>query len=142
MTRPPTIEEILDYCLANPEGLSTQQLLDKFPEHSERLQYLLAVAAGIPDLVASVPSVPPDRKVAMRQRLMAAAEAAEASRATRPNLVLLNGNADHAPEGSISSQQPAITNEDTPPVPGLRTIQAGRSVPTARRPALTFKRVV
>jgi hypothetical protein len=82
MTKRPTpprgsrIEEALDYCLANPDGLSAQQLLDEFPEHRERLQPLLRVAYGISHAPSS--TVPVERKAAMKQRLMdAAAEAAQ-----------------------------------------------------------------
>src|SRR5437868_5042275 len=95
MTRPRTIEEVLDYCLANPEGLSTDELLAMFPEHRDRLQTLLSVAAGLEELMPA--PVPEDRKASMKQRLIDAASAVTTSRAARPVLILLNGKSDHAP---------------------------------------------
>ena len=71
MAKRPKIEEALDYCLDNPDRLSAPQLLDRFPEHGEKLQPLLTVASSIGS--ALPPPVPVDRKAAMKQRLMEAA---------------------------------------------------------------------
>lgn len=66
-----TLQEALNYCLENPEGLSTEQLLDKFPRHREELASLLAFDSR---LAASLPTrMSPDRSAAIKQRLMAKA---------------------------------------------------------------------
>jgi len=68
-----TIQEALNYCLENPEGLSAEELLSKFPEYQEELASLLGLVASVGTLAA--PSVPADRRAAMKARLMAAAAA-------------------------------------------------------------------
>jgi predicted ATPase len=67
-------QEALDYCLANPDRLSAAELLARFPAYREDLEPLLVLG----DLLrqAPVPAVPPDRRAAMRRRLIAAAERA------------------------------------------------------------------
>ena len=67
-------QEALDYCLANPDNLSAAELLARFPAYQEELQPLLALG----DLLrqAPAPAVPPDRRAAMRRRLLAAADRA------------------------------------------------------------------
>ncbi|MGA7730965.1 MAG: DUF5667 domain-containing protein [Chloroflexia bacterium] len=66
-----SIQEALDYCLENPEGLGAQELLDKFPQYREELQPLLGLAQQI-----TTELVPPPlgigRREAMKARLVAA----------------------------------------------------------------------
>ncbi len=68
-----TIQEALDFCLENPEGLSQEELLARFPGYRVELASLLGLATGIKSL--AVPSVPPDRREAMKARLLSAASA-------------------------------------------------------------------
>src|SRR5215210_273118 len=76
-----TIQDALDYCLGNPDGLSVEQLLAKFPEYRDELQPLLVLSANIVPL--EPPPVPVERRMAMKQRLMdAAAASASASAAS------------------------------------------------------------
>src|SRR5687768_8338859 len=70
----PSVEEALDYCLANPEGLSVEELLQRFPEHREELQPLLALSANIVQIaLLETPPVPAERRAAMKARLQDAA---------------------------------------------------------------------
>ncbi|MEO6457418.1 MAG: DUF5667 domain-containing protein [Chloroflexia bacterium] len=69
-----TIQDALDYCLVNPDGLSVEELLMKFPEYRDELQPMLALSVNIATL--EPPPVPVDRRAAMKQRLMASASAA------------------------------------------------------------------
>jgi hypothetical protein len=72
-----SIEEALDYCLANPDGLSAAQLLAKFPQHSAELQPLLALQPGLAQLASiEPPPVSDARREAMKSRIQAAAQAA------------------------------------------------------------------
>src|SRR5437899_353199 len=80
MARRLTIEEALDYCLSNPDRLSVQQLLSRFPEHREKLEPLLTRAFSISD--ALPPPVPAERMAAMKQRLMDAAASGAVQRGT------------------------------------------------------------
>ena len=73
-----TVQDALEYCLANPDNLSAQELADRFPEYREELEPLLALAASVH---STVPSVAPDRRAAMKSRLM---QAAAAQQATQP----------------------------------------------------------
>src|SRR6476646_1697318 len=66
-----TIQDALDYCLENPEGLSAEELLSRFPEYREELASLLGFAAGLGSL--EPPAVPVARRAAMKARLMDAA---------------------------------------------------------------------
>src|SRR4051812_16387667 len=66
-----TIQDALDYCLENPEGLSAEELLSRFPEYREELASLLGFAAGLGAL--EPPAVPAARRAAMKARLMEAA---------------------------------------------------------------------
>lgn len=68
-----TIQEALDYCLANPDGLSAEELLKRFPEYRDELQPLLAISADLASITP--PPVPDDRRTLMKQRLMRAASA-------------------------------------------------------------------
>ena len=74
-----TIQDALDYCLANPDGLSTSQLLARFPEQAEQLQSLLQLAQNVEKI--GPPSVPTERREAMKQRLVQAAAARQATQA-------------------------------------------------------------
>jgi hypothetical protein len=75
-----TIEEALDYCLENPDGLSPQELLDMFPAYRDELAPLLGIGAGIASV--SPPHVPFERRAAMKARLMDAAAASILQSAT------------------------------------------------------------
>ena len=77
-----TIQDALDYCLVNPDGLSVEELLAKFPEYRAELQPLLALSANIATL--EPPPVPADRRAAMKQRLMGVASAAAPTVAVIP----------------------------------------------------------
>src|SRR5690242_2957286 len=68
-----TIQEALNYCLDNPDNLSSQDLLSKFPEYREELEPLLGLGTSI--AAVTLPPVAPERRSAMKQRLLAAAEA-------------------------------------------------------------------
>jgi hypothetical protein len=68
-----TIQDALDYCLENPEGLTVEELLARFPEYREELGSLLGLAATI--ITSTGPAVPAQRREAMKARLMQAASA-------------------------------------------------------------------
>lgn len=68
---PQTIQDALDYCLVNPDNLSAQELLARFPEYRRELGPLLALSTGLRGL--NPPPVPDARRTAMKQRLMQAA---------------------------------------------------------------------
>lgn len=88
MAKQVTIEDALDYCLANPDGLSNEELLARFSQHREELQPLLTLGTSIQNIAP--PPVPTERRAAMKSRLMSAAassqstEAAPAVLSTRP----------------------------------------------------------
>jgi hypothetical protein len=71
-----TIQDALDYCLVNPDDLSAQELLIRFPDYRQELEPLLAIGASIRSL--NPPAVPGARRAAMKQRLMMAATNAAA----------------------------------------------------------------
>src|SRR6266568_87544 len=76
-----TIQDALDYCLENPEGLRAEELLNRFPQYREELAPLLGLAAGIATATGpAMPAVPAGRREALKARLMgaAAAQAAQA----------------------------------------------------------------
>ncbi|HEY0072303.1 MAG TPA: DUF5667 domain-containing protein, partial [Chloroflexia bacterium] len=77
-----TLQEALEYCLDNPEGLETEELLDKFPESREELVPLLALCGLISE---AVPPVPQERKEAIKGRIMAAAVARQQAMAGTQN---------------------------------------------------------
>jgi|GEM_PF-5610846 len=79
MAKRVTIQDALDYCLANPEGLSSDELLGKFPQYRAELQPLLTLGASIQSI--SPPPVPMDRRAAMKARLMSAAAAQQPTQA-------------------------------------------------------------
>ncbi len=79
------IQDALDYCLENPEGLSAEQLLGRFPEYRDELAPLLGLATSIEELTP--PAVSAVRRDAMKARLMHAAQAARPIEPTRPALV-------------------------------------------------------
>lgn len=66
-----TIQDALDYCLENPEGLSAEELLGKFPDYREELAPMLGLAARVMELDA--PTVPATRRASMKARLVAQA---------------------------------------------------------------------
>ncbi|MDQ6695528.1 MAG: DUF5667 domain-containing protein, partial [Chloroflexota bacterium] len=74
-----SVQDALDYCLANPDGLSVEGLLAKFPAFSAELQPLLTL--GITIQRATPPPVPADRRSAMQARLLDAATHQQAARA-------------------------------------------------------------
>ncbi|MEO8285382.1 MAG: DUF5667 domain-containing protein [Chloroflexota bacterium] len=73
-----TIQDALDYCLANPDDLGVEELLDKFPEYRDQLGPLLGLASRFETLVP--PAIPVSRRDAIKSRVVAAAEAAQAAR--------------------------------------------------------------
>ncbi len=40
---PLTVQEALEYCLQNPDALTTEQLLAQFPQYAQELAQLLAL---------------------------------------------------------------------------------------------------
>jgi hypothetical protein len=84
MMEPSSLEQALKYCLENPDNLSTRQLLDKFPEHREELEPLLAFDTRLKDALTG--SIPAESKAAMKQRLVnvAVARQMEAQGKERP----------------------------------------------------------
>ncbi|HUP28018.1 MAG TPA: DUF5667 domain-containing protein [Chloroflexia bacterium] len=67
-----TVQDALDYCLANPDGLSVAELLNRFPQYREELEPLLALGMNIP---SAIPFIEPLDRAAMKQRLMNVAAA-------------------------------------------------------------------
>lgn len=67
---PISLQDALDYCLENPDGLSVQDLLDSFPEHREELAALLGLSAVI---ASTPPPVPGARRSAIKARVVSAA---------------------------------------------------------------------
>jgi Domain of unknown function (DUF5667) len=74
-----SIQEALDYCLENPDGLGAQELLDKFPQYREELQPLLGLAHQITAELMP-PTAAVGRREAMKARLVSAAASAQATR--------------------------------------------------------------
>ena len=69
-----SVQEALDYCLTNPDGLGAEELLAKFPEYREELQPLLALSATLVQVAGEEPPpVPAERRAAMKARLHTAA---------------------------------------------------------------------
>lgn len=77
------IQDVIDYCCGNPDGLDTEELLGRFPEYREQLVPLLALC----NLVNDVPRVPAHRYEAMKQRVMSAAVANQAAQTTQVSQV-------------------------------------------------------
>ncbi|HET9492989.1 MAG TPA: DUF5667 domain-containing protein [Chloroflexia bacterium] len=67
---PLSIQDALDYCLENPDGLSAHELLEAFPQFREDLAPLLGLTAAIE---SAPPPVPADRRAAMKARIVTAA---------------------------------------------------------------------
>jgi hypothetical protein len=67
-----SIQEALDYCLVNPDNLSTPQLLDRFPQYRSELSDMLGLAGEVTAI--SPPSISAQRREAMKTRLMLATE--------------------------------------------------------------------
>lgn len=70
-----TAQDALEYCLENPDGLGVEEMLERFPDHREELQQLLALSSQIQEITP--PPVPAERRAAMKSRLMDAAAAAQ-----------------------------------------------------------------
>lgn len=66
-----TPEEAFRYCLENPDNLSAEQLLAKFPGYREELQSLLALDGSMSSALPH--SMHPDKHTALKAQLMAAA---------------------------------------------------------------------
>lgn len=73
MAQEVTIEQALDYCLANPDKLGAQELLDMFPAYREELAPLLALAQSVEAVPA--PALGGERRAAIKSRLVSAAAA-------------------------------------------------------------------
>src|SRR3954447_9785798 len=104
-----TIQDALDYCLGNPEGLSAQQLLERFPEYRDELAPLLGLASQIN--VLSAPAISPARREAMKASLIAAAAAHHShnGKATAETLAL--------PVQAVVPAPTAITSRRKRPLP-------------------------
>lgn len=70
-----TVQDAIDYCCTNPDGLDTEELLSKFPEYRDELVPLLALC----NLIEEIPRVPPQRYETMKHRIMAAAAVSQAA---------------------------------------------------------------
>lgn len=78
-----SIQEALDYCLENPDGLSAQELLDRFPQYRAELSDMLLFANELAEITP--PPVMLERREAMKSRIMMAAQTqANAARVARP----------------------------------------------------------
>ncbi len=65
---PVSIEQALQYCLENPDNLSTSELLSKFPEYRGELEPLLAFDT---QLKSALPhEMPAESKAFVKQRLV------------------------------------------------------------------------
>jgi hypothetical protein len=67
---PISLQDALDYCLENPDGLSAQELLEAFPQFRGELALLLGLTAAIE---SAAPSVPAANRAAMKARIVSAA---------------------------------------------------------------------
>ena len=65
---PVSIEQALQYCLENPDNLSTGQLLSKFPEYWEELEPLLAFDTRLKSALPH--EMPAETKTLVKQRLV------------------------------------------------------------------------
>jgi hypothetical protein len=73
-----SIEQALQYCLDNPDNLSTEQLLSKFPQYREELASMLAFDS---QLNSALPlGMPEDSKAQIKQRLINRVTARQADR--------------------------------------------------------------
>ncbi|MDQ3706782.1 MAG: DUF5667 domain-containing protein [Chloroflexota bacterium] len=97
-----TLQDALDYCIFNPDGLEMDELLAKFPESREELVPLLALCGLISE---AVPPVPQERREAMKGRLQDAALA-------RQQAMTASGNGHH--EGAVAATLPVVTVEPEP----------------------------
>lgn len=109
-----TLQEALDYCLANPDELEMEELLNKFPESREELVPLLALCGLISE---AVPPVPQERKDAMKGRILNAAMARQQAMAAPSN--------GHQ-EGAVAATLPVVMAEPEPSVPSARPTQPVR----------------
>jgi hypothetical protein len=116
-----TIEEALDYCLANPDNLSAQELLAMFPQYRAELEPLLALSTAIRQ--SGPPPVPSERRAAMKQRLMNAAGTVPAPVPPSPD-----GPAPLSAGGLAQRQRQAAgraVRRPWPPLPAMRPAWAG-----------------
>lgn len=65
-------EEALTYCLENPDSLSMEQMLDRFPQYREELESLLTLHGRVARVLPQTLS--PERRAAMKSRLITAAD--------------------------------------------------------------------
>ena len=117
-----TLQDALDYCIANPEGLETEQLLGKFPELREELVPLLALCSLVSE---SAPRVPQDRYLAMKARVVSAAVARQQALAGSQNG--LNGHDGAADGASIASTVPVVVAGQEPGADPTQPRQASRA---------------
>ncbi|MEO6458595.1 MAG: hypothetical protein ABIO92_10065 [Chloroflexia bacterium] len=98
-----SIEQAFQYCLENPDNLSTAQLLSKFPQHRDELELLLAFDT---QLNKALPlEMPPDSKALVKQRLVDRVAA---------------GRADHAAEKDGPTIKPRAGKAEVPGIPWWR----------------------
>ncbi len=98
-----TLQDALDYCLNNPEGLETEELLEKFPESRDELVPLLVLCGLIDE---AVPPVPQERKDAIKGRILEAA-------VSRQQAMLATANGHQ--EGAVAATLPLVTVEHEAP---------------------------
>ncbi|HEX8231204.1 MAG TPA: DUF5667 domain-containing protein [Chloroflexia bacterium] len=121
-----TLQDALDYCLFNPDGLEMEELLAKFPESREELVPMLALCGLISE---AVPPVPQERRDAMRGRIQDAALARQQAMAT-------TSNGHH--EGAVAATLPVLTVEPSPQ-PAARPVKLpGRVRVEEDRPRRSF----
>lgn len=96
-----TLQDALDYCLANSEEMEMEELLSKFPESREELVPLLALCGLISE---AVPPVPQERREAIKGRFL------DAATATRQSMVAsANGHG----VSSLATTMPVVSPEPT-----------------------------
>ncbi|HUP27414.1 MAG TPA: hypothetical protein VM409_03190, partial [Chloroflexia bacterium] len=90
---PASIEQALQYCLENPDNLSTDELLSKFPRYRDELESLLAFDK---QLGSSLPlQMPAESKALVKQRIVNRVAA---------------GRPDHAPEKEAPAMEQVAAN--------------------------------
>lgn len=67
-----SIQQALDYCLENPDNLSVQELLSRFPQYRAELSDMLLFASEL--TLITPPTIPAERRAAMKSRIMLAAQ--------------------------------------------------------------------
>jgi hypothetical protein len=109
-----TLQEALDYCLANSEEMEMEELLSKFPDSREELVPLLALCGLISE---AVPPVPQERREAIKGRILDAAMARQQSMSATAN--------GHA-VGSLAATMPVVSVEPEPPAQPAQPAQPVR----------------